>query len=96
MGEQVFAAKPKRWFAVIGFAILLFGAFLAQMVRTADGVTVRDIRFAAAKGAQMSALLYVPKAASSAAKVPGIIAVDGYINSREMQDGFAIEFARRG
>ena len=27
---------------------------------------------------------------------PGILAVHGYINSRETQDGFAIEFARRG
>jgi len=26
---------------------------------------------------------------------PGIVAIHGYINSREMQDGFAIEFARR-
>ncbi len=27
---------------------------------------------------------------------PGIVATHGYINSRETQDGFAIEFARRG
>jgi len=27
---------------------------------------------------------------------PGILAVHGYINSRETQHGFAIEFARRG
>jgi pimeloyl-ACP methyl ester carboxylesterase len=96
MGEQIVAAKPKRWLAVIGLAVLLAGAFLAQSIRTADGVTVRDIRFAGAKGAQMSALLYVPTNASPASKAPGILAVHGYINSRETQDGFAIEFARRG
>jgi pimeloyl-ACP methyl ester carboxylesterase len=89
-------AKPKWWLAIAGLALLLAGAFLAQMIRTSDGITVRDIRFAGAKGAQMSGLLYVPKGASAANKVPGILAVHGYINSRETQDGFAIEFARRG
>jgi pimeloyl-ACP methyl ester carboxylesterase len=89
-------AKPKRWLAIAGLAILLAGAFLATMIRTSDGITVRDIRFAGAKGAQMSALLYEPKGASPTAKAPAVLAVHGYINSRETQDGFAIEFARRG
>ncbi|WP_404374191.1 alpha/beta hydrolase family protein [Sphingomonas sp. MMS24-J45] len=44
----------------------------------------------------MSALLYVPDTATAARKAPGILAVHGYINSRETQDGFSIEFARRG
>jgi dienelactone hydrolase len=96
MGEGVLAAKSKWWLAALGLAILLAGAFLAQSVRTSDGINVRDIRFTGAKGAQMSALLYVPKSATSASKAPGILAVHGYINSRETQDGFAIEFARRG
>ena len=29
-------------------------------------------------------------------KAPGILAIHGYINSRETQDGFAIAFARAG
>lgn len=90
------ARKPRYWLAIAGLIILLAGAFLAQSIRTSDGVTVRDIRFAGAKDAQMSALLYVPANASPTAKAPAILAVHGYINSREMQDGFAIEFARRG
>lgn len=96
MGDGVLAAKSKWWLAVLGLAILVAGALLAQSVRTSDGITVRDIRFTGAKGAQMSGLLYVPKSATSASKAPGILAVHGYINSRETQDGFAIEFARRG
>ncbi len=44
----------------------------------------------------MSALLYIPATATSAKRAPGILAVHGYINSRETQDGFSIEFARRG
>ena len=96
MGEGILAAKSRWWLAALGLAIMVAGAFLAQSIRTANGVTVSDIRFAGAKGAQMSALLYVPANASPTAKAPGILAVHGYINSRETQDGFAIEFAQRG
>lgn len=81
---------------LVGLAIILAGAFLAQNIRTADGTTVRDIRFTGMNGTVMSALLYIPKNATSATPAPGILAVHGYINSRETQDGFAIEFARRG
>ena len=89
-------AKPRWWLAFIGLIIVLSGAFLAQEIRTSDGVSVRDIRFTGANGTKMSALLYVPREAGPDTRVPGILAVHGYINSRETQDGFAIEFARRG
>lgn len=90
------AKKSRWWLILVGLAIVLVGAFLAYSVRTADGTTVRDIRFAGANGTVMSALLYIPKNATAATPAPGILAVHGYINSRETQDGFAIEFARRG
>jgi len=89
-------AEPRWWLIVAGLAIVLAGAFLAQLVRTSDGTIVRDIRFSGTNGTVMSALLYVPKNATPATPAPGILAVHGYINSRETQDGFAIEFARRG
>jgi pimeloyl-ACP methyl ester carboxylesterase len=60
------------------------------------GIRIQDVRFKGAKGNTMSALLYVPPNASAQKPAPGILAVHGYINSRETQDGFAIEFARRG
>ena len=88
--------KPAYWLAVLGLLLIFSGALLANMIRTSDGTSVRDIRFAGADGTEMSALLYVPAGASEASPAPGILAVHGYINSREMQDGFAIEFARRG
>lgn len=37
--------KPRWWLVAAGFVIILAGAFLAQLVRTADGTVVRDIRF---------------------------------------------------
>ncbi|HUO01561.1 MAG TPA: alpha/beta fold hydrolase, partial [Rhizomicrobium sp.] len=45
---------------------------------------------------RMSGLLYVPRNATADAPTPGILAVHGYINSRETQDGFAIALARAG
>ena len=44
----------------------------------------------------MSSLRYIPKNATAEIPAPGIAAIHGYINSHETQDGFAIEFARRG
>jgi dienelactone hydrolase len=88
--------KPAWPLALFGLLVLISGALLAHMVRTSDGISVRDIRFAGTNGTTMSALLYVPASASPDRRAPGILAVHGYINSRETQDGFATEFARRG
>lgn len=88
--------KPKWWLALLGVFLILTGAFYANLIRSSDGVSVRDIRFKGTNGTVMSALLYVPASAKIGAPAPGILAVHGYINSRETQDGFSIEFARRG
>jgi len=94
------SAAVRRWprwmLAAIGLAMILGGALLASAIQTSGGTRVSDIRFRGADGTEMSALLYVPANASPATPAPGVLAVHGYINSREMQDGFAIEFARRG
>ena len=82
---------------VVALLVILSGNLLAFMIQT-DGcnVQVRDVRFAGTNGIVMSALLYEPKGVTAKNPAPGILAVHGYINSRETQDGFAIEFARRG
>ncbi len=84
------------WLLILGLALVLGGSWQANRIQTAGGISVRDIRFKSATGTTMSALLYVPATATSAKPAPAILAVHGYINSRETQDGFAIEFARRG
>ncbi len=82
---------------IIALALILIGSLLAWAVQTNGGqVEVKDIRFMGANGQKMSALLYVPKGVTNENPVPGIVAIHGYINSRETQSGFAIEFARRG
>jgi pimeloyl-ACP methyl ester carboxylesterase len=86
-----------RWsLAIAGLILILAGGVLAHLTQTSGGIRIEDVRFAGAKGNTMSALLYIPPNASVKTPAPGILAVHGYINSRETQDGFAIEFARRG
>src|ERR1700730_15623160 len=87
----------RRWsLAIAGFILILAGGALAYFTQTAGGIRIEDVRFKGAKGNTMSALLYIPPNATAQTPAPGILAVHGYINSRETQDGFAIEFARRG
>ena len=86
-----------RWsLAILGVLLILAGGSLAHFTQAAGGIRIQDVRFTGAKGNTMSALLYIPANATPQIPAPGILAVHGYINSRETQDGFAIEFARRG
>jgi pimeloyl-ACP methyl ester carboxylesterase len=86
-----------RWsLAILGAVLILAGGLLAHFTQTAGGIRIEDVRFKGAKGNTMSGLLYIPPNATPQIPAPGILAVHGYINSRETQDGFAIEFARRG
>lgn len=80
----------------LGWVIILLGALLAHSIQTSGGVSIRDLRFNGSNGQVLSGLLYVPPGVSAENKAPAILAVHGYFNSRETQDGFAIEFARRG
>ena len=86
-----------RWsLAIAGLILIVAGGLIAYFTQTAGGIRIEDVRFKGAKGNTMSALLYIPPNATAQTPAPGILAVHGYINSRETQDGFAIEFARRG
>ncbi|ALL15356.1 hypothetical protein AQ619_14250 [Caulobacter henricii] len=80
----------------MGMVLVLGGSALAWKVQTAGGIRVTEVTFAGTGGTPMSGLLYTPPNATAATPSPGVLAVHGYINSRETQSGFAIEFARRG
>ncbi len=87
----------RNWsLAIAGLVLILVGGLLAHLTQTSGGIKIQDVRFKGAKGNTMSALLYIPPNATAQTPAPGVLAVHGYINSRETQDGFAIEFARRG
>ena len=81
---------------ITGVVLAFAGAFLANLVQTTGGTTIEDIRIPLDDGSELSAYLYTPSNATEANPAPGILAVHGYINSRETQSSFAIEFARRG
>jgi pimeloyl-ACP methyl ester carboxylesterase len=81
---------------LLGWALILAGSFLAHRVQTWGGIRIEDVRFTGTNGTPMSALLYLPPGATHDHPAPGILAVHGYINSRETQDGFAIALARAG
>jgi pimeloyl-ACP methyl ester carboxylesterase len=86
-----------RWsLAIAGLVLIVAGGLLAHLTQTSGGIRMEDVRFKGANGNTMSALLYIPPNATAQTPAPGVLAVHGYINSREAQDGFAIEFARRG
>ena len=83
-------------FFITALVLIISGVTVASLVQTNSGdVVVSDVRLHSDAGA-LSALLYRPESATAATPAPGILAVHGYINSRETQSGFAIEFARRG
>jgi pimeloyl-ACP methyl ester carboxylesterase len=88
-----------RLWLLLGLALFLVfgGGLLAHLIRTDGGsIDVRDVRFMGSNGTMMSGLLYIPEGVTAENPAPGILAIHGYINSRETQDGFSIEFARRG
>ena len=91
--------KSRTVMLVMGLALLLVlgGGALASWIQTDGGtISIKDVRFIGTGGKLMSALLYIPPGVTNKKPAPGILAIHGYINSRETQDGFAIEFARRG
>jgi len=89
--------KTSTKLLLIALVLILIGGVMAWRTQTAGGtITINDVRWMGSNGTMMSGLLYVPDGVTAENPAPGIVAIHGYINSRETQDGFAIEFARRG
>lgn len=82
---------------VFGIVLVLLGGFVANTAQTAGGtIRVTPVSFPTASGDMMTGLLYVPATATAKTPAPGVVAIEGYINSADTMDGFAIEMARRG
>ncbi|MFO7624982.1 MAG: alpha/beta fold hydrolase [Anaerolineales bacterium] len=89
--------KQAKFFLVIAILLIFIGDMMAWLTQTNGGsITIKDVRWVGTNGTMMSGLLYIPDGVTAENPAPGIVAIHGYINSREVQDGFAIEFARRG
>jgi pimeloyl-ACP methyl ester carboxylesterase len=92
--EKIMNVKGKLLW--IGALLIIVGGLFAHFTQTSGGILIQDVRFTGANATPMSGLLYIPSNATAKTPAPGILAVHGYINSRETQSGFAIEYARRG
>ena len=91
------SAKTLWAMLIVSLAMVLLGGATAAAVQSQlGGVSVKDLRFTEAGGKTLSALLYTPDGVTAEHKAPAVLAVHGYINSRETQDAFAIELSRRG
>jgi pimeloyl-ACP methyl ester carboxylesterase len=87
----------RKWILVLGLALVFLGGLLAWNFHSSGGtIDIKDVRFMGTNGTLMSGLLYVPPGVTAENPAPAVLAIHGYINSRETQAGYAIELARRG
>lgn len=88
--------KAVSW-VLLSLLVVFVGALIAFLVQTDFGrVQVKELRISSSDGKILSALLFIPKGVSPEKPAPAVLTMHGYINSRETQSGFNIEFARRG
>jgi len=89
--------KTSTKILIVALVLILIGSLMAWLVQTNGGkVIIKNVRFVGSNGIVQNATLYIPKGVTKDNPAPGIVAIHGYINTNETQDGFAIEFARRG
>ena len=88
----------KHWYWLLGcVAIVAFSAVLAYAIRRDFGkIDIQPVRIADESGSIVAANLFRPLAASSKAKMPGVLVIHGYSNDKDTEDSFSIELARRG
>ena len=97
MMRKEFPMKNTSRILIIALIMILIGSLTAWLVQTNGGsVKIKNVRFVGSNGIVQNATLYIPKGVTKENPAPGIVAIHGYINTNETQDGFAIEFARRG
>ncbi|WP_407271147.1 alpha/beta hydrolase family protein [Radiobacillus sp. PE A8.2] len=96
------SSNNKRFFSrplaiIVSLVVILISSIIAHNVQTSGGdVEVKDIRFVGDNGIVHSALMYMPSDMNLEEQHPAVVSMHGYINSREVQEPFSIEFAKRG
>lgn len=95
---RILGSVARGWaLLAVALALVLAGGTTAALTQSAGGtVEVRTTQFMAGGGQSVAGTLYLPATATAETPAPGILAVHGYLNSREMQLAPAIELARRG
>lgn len=91
------AFRKNAFWLVLSLVVMLVSSIGASIVQSSGGaVTIKNMSWETGSGQTMSALLLVPKGASTTDKRPGIVLAHGWWNDKEMQDSNYVELARRG
>lgn len=90
-------SKASRLVLLAAVALFIIGGLMANTAQT-DGGKIRlvNVTYPTPSGHIETGLLYIPSNATAATPACGIVAIEGYINTYDTMDGFAIEMARRG
>lgn len=89
--------KIRKIFLVISLLLILIGSSLGYAIQTDYGnIEIKEVKFNGVNGNTIHGYLYIPKGVSKDKPAPAVINCHGYMNTKEVQTGFSIEYARRG
>ncbi|MCF8018019.1 MAG: alpha/beta hydrolase [Vallitaleaceae bacterium] len=89
--------KISRIMVVLSIVLILVGSSLGAAVQSDFGkISVKEVQFVGEYGNIIHGHLFIPDGVSKENKAPGIINIHGYLNTKEFQTGFSVEYARRG
>lgn len=89
--------KIRKIILAISLLLIIVGSTLGYLVQTDYGnVTIKEVQFTGKFGNAIHGYLFIPKGVTKDNPAPAVITIHGYINTKEVQTGFNIEFARRG
>ncbi|PKM95066.1 MAG: alpha/beta hydrolase [Firmicutes bacterium HGW-Firmicutes-1] len=89
--------KTRKIVLIISLVLILIGSMLGYGIQTDYGnVDIKEVQFTGTFGNTIHGYLYIPKGVTKDKPAPAVINCHGYINTKEVQTGFSIEFARRG
>lgn len=89
--------KTRKIVLIISLVLILMGSILGYAIQTDYGkIDIKEVQFTGTYGNAIHGYLYIPKGVSKDKPAPAVVNVHGYINTKEVQTGFSIEYARRG
>ncbi len=91
--------QKSNWpYYLLAFSVILvlIGGGLSLNTQSSNGVTLKKTEYSGSNGVMQSGTLYIPPGASAENPAPGIVAIHGYINTRDTMEPISLELAHRG
>ena len=89
--------KTTRFVLLLAVACVIVGGVMANTAQTSGGkVRIAKVSFPTESGLIETGLLYIPRNATAKTPACGVVTIEGYINTLDTMDSFAVEMARRG